>query len=707
MPLSAIDLSLLSAVGLSASGLYLLHKKRDQGIAPDEVADAPDAVTPPCPAGHMPVLTASRLFTEVCADPLLVRIRQSLGFAPENFARDATPLLMRVAEFVQLLPASESHHHANPGGLLTHLLEVASVALLQCEAAKLPVGRPTEEQLKHAARWRYGVLVAALLHDIGKPVADVVVSIINKDGASRQWNGLGGSLLDFGHAYIVRFPLQRDYTVHQRLPVILLKTMVPPDTMRWLSDDPELIALLVSYLSGESDGGHVGALVKAADGRSVADNLLNGTRTRFATARQVPLIERLMDALRRMLADGGQLPLNREGAAGFCDGTDIWFVAGTVADRVRVWLDKNETRESGAADLPTDNSRLFDVWYDYGAIVPNHGGAIWKVRITVDKAAGGVWTQTLTCMRFPLRKLFASPDQYPTPLTGHVDVISTSTDEVAPSPTPPQPVVGGTTTVPATDDDSPTDDWPIADMPTAPATLASPDHPDPERPAFELTPVALNMDGDLIDLGPSTPQPAIDVPTAGPTDDDAGFLDTADSALVADLIVPPLATRAAAAQPDAPTMPVAPAQARIPANSVLGDIKQPAPEIERMMAWLQHGISNGTVEFNRNTASVHFVAAGMLLLTPKVFREYMASIDPGINPVTANVKPLQHLLQKSGYVVKQSAKTYLHYYRIENARNPERAMIACYLVPNPRQFFNPVPDPNEHLSPCDQAPGKT
>ena len=415
-----LDTVLISGLGLSAFGLAFLAHRKTSGKPGTATAAA--SKRPSCPPGFLPVMHADALFHATGVKPLLAQIQQSLGFAPENHDRDVQPLLEQVAEFVQLLPASESHHHANPGGLLTHVLEVATIALLRCEGAKLPMGRPTEEQLKHAARWRYGVLVAAILHDIGKPLADVLVDVIGSRGDTTLWNGLGGNLGDYGHAYLVRFPLRKDYQAHQRLPVMLLKSMVPATTIRWLSDDPELVPVLIAYLAGESAGGPISELVKEADRRSVAENLLKGNRTRFATARQVPLIERLMDGMRRMLA-AGELPLNREGATGFCDREDLWCVAGPIAEKVRAYLDQQEVRETGAAGLPTDNSRLFDVWLDYGAVRPNAGAAIWRAKITLDKPEGGDWTQTFTMLRFPLEKLYACPEDYPKPLPGRIEVV--------------------------------------------------------------------------------------------------------------------------------------------------------------------------------------------------------------------------------------------------------------------------------------------
>lgn len=671
-----LDHALLGVMaGSLGAAAWLLLKERSSGKGQLPSLPAPAAPQPPsCPAGWLPVLSADDLFREVQADPLLFRIRQSLGFAPENYAVDVAPLLNRVAEYIQLLPASESHHHANPGGLLTHLLEVAVVALLRAEETKLPVGRPTEEQLKFAARWRYGILVAALLHDIGKPVADVLVDVRRSDGMIGRWNGLGGCLADYGDCYRVQFPLRHDYGAHQRLPVMLLKSFLPAGTMQWLADDTELVQTLIAYLSGESDGGVIGKLIKAADGKSVADNLLHGNRTRFATARQVPLIERVMDAMRRMLTEGGHLPLNREGAVGFCDGKDLWFVAGTLADKVRAWLDENEIREIGAAGLPSDNSRLFDTWLDYAAIRENAGAAIWKAKVSLSRE-GLPWTQTFTMLRFPLEKLYPEPEAYPQALSGTIEVVQgvqlatieseavDATDAAKSEATALPPAATMSEGAPATNE----------------AALDPIAIPSPED--FALTPVSLEE----LSAQPFT---AVDE-----------FLDPEDSAVMelrAPIPAPP--TAAAAAVPDEPTAPVMPLRAKPPRESIVGeDVPQPDREIERLMAWIQQGVADGSLHYNRATACVHFVKEGMLLISPKVFREFFLATGVEIDGGGTQLKRIQKLLQKSGYVAKNKPNSFLHNYRITNAKNPERSLVTGYLVADPGLFFRDMPEANPHL----------
>lgn len=187
------DIVLLACAGAAACALWWLKNPRPSAadVGPPDRKPTPRAAPS---ARHLEVLPAHRLFDVTGTAPLLEQIRQRIGFTPENFDEDVRPLLEAFAEFVQLLPASESHHHAQPGGLLVHLLEVAAHALHFRDAYKLPMGVAPEEQTRLAARYTYAVLVASLLHDIGKPITDVLVQLQDASGHSKPWVPLGGTM---------------------------------------------------------------------------------------------------------------------------------------------------------------------------------------------------------------------------------------------------------------------------------------------------------------------------------------------------------------------------------------------------------------------------------------------------------------------------------------------------------------------------------
>ena len=69
------------------------------------------------------------------------------------FRRDFIPAIRRYAEYVQLMPASEAHHHAHAGGLLAHTLEMVLAAMTWRNAHFLPTNAPVEQIDAERDQW--------------------------------------------------------------------------------------------------------------------------------------------------------------------------------------------------------------------------------------------------------------------------------------------------------------------------------------------------------------------------------------------------------------------------------------------------------------------------------------------------------------------------------------------------------------------------
>ncbi len=372
---------------------------------------------------RLPVLAGRTLIARLEVDSLIAGIRAEAHASAEIFQRHYAPVIDRVLEFAQLLPASESHHHAQPGGMAVHSLETALHALKRRQGLMLPPGAPTETQQRAQHRWTYAAFLAALLHDLGKAAHDLRISYDAQSHSNVVWNPLVGSLLELGAvSYRVDFAhsVPRSYAAHRRFPLVLLPKFVPAPVLGWLAEEGTLLQELAEYLCGECRDGALAELVAAGDRESVRRNLLLGPRQRFASARTTPLIERLMTALRRMLADGAWLPLNRDGAAGWVAEGAIWFVSKRLADEVRRFL-----QAEGDHAVPSEdkNDRLFDVWQEYGALMPNPatGGAIWRARVE-----GADYAHELTLLRFPLTRLYPEAARFPAAMQGRIVVLPAS-----------------------------------------------------------------------------------------------------------------------------------------------------------------------------------------------------------------------------------------------------------------------------------------
>lgn len=386
--------------------------------------------------GWLRVLDAEQLLTTVQASKAIQEIWRKSCQSREAWERDLLPAIHRYAEFVQLMPASEAHHHAHAGGLLSHTIEMLLAAMTWRNAHLLPGGSEIEEIDAQRDQWTYVVFYAALLHDIAKPMTDLRIQW-RCDGMadSIRWAPTGGSLVQIAGRrsaaeYLVDFApkSQRDYGAHARLAQLLLPRIAPESALQFLAYTPAALDALEKYLSAQDKESLVAQIVRRADKLSTQRALMSGHKARFSTAKAVPLIDLLMQAMASMLRSGSTLPLNRSGAAGWVYDGAIWFVAKRLADSVREWIKTHEPDEAVPGE--TKNDRLFDTWQEYGAIElnPATGQAIWYVTVHGNAEEGseaseqGGYVHELAMLRFPLAKLFPDTGKYPAPMRGHLQL---------------------------------------------------------------------------------------------------------------------------------------------------------------------------------------------------------------------------------------------------------------------------------------------
>ncbi|HHI94879.1 MAG TPA: hypothetical protein ENK04_15470 [Gammaproteobacteria bacterium] len=171
-------------------------------------------------------------------------IQQLAGIPQPHWRTFYLDALLSYANYVQLLPASEAHHHAGRGGLLVHGLEVALHALRLRRAHLLPQGADTEEIVAKREVWTYAVFSAALLHDIGKPLMDQDITRYDHRGEDLgPWDALT-SPLSPNTWYHIRFRRDREHRLHERVAP-LLSRLVFQQEVALLDLQPSQVAFLV------------------------------------------------------------------------------------------------------------------------------------------------------------------------------------------------------------------------------------------------------------------------------------------------------------------------------------------------------------------------------------------------------------------------------------------------------------------------------
>jgi integrating conjugative element relaxase (TIGR03760 family) len=341
----------------------------------------------------------------------LRRIRQLTSIPDGHYNKLYNDLIQRLAELVQLLPASEAHHHAHAGGLLQHSLETAEAALRIRQSYLLPQGGIPEQQSLKADLYTYAVFTAAVLHDIGKPLADQLIQIYHSDGRVDEWAPLGGPM-PLGSNYSITFRRDRKYQIHDKLPLLLVQWTVPIEGQVWLNSDLLLLEQWTDALSGSNidDTNAISEIIKKADQYSVANNLTGGHAVSIAQQPAVPLHQRIAVELRRLIDEDWKR--NEPGGVVFhTQSSDtIWLVSKRSLDELRSSL-----IGQGQTGIPP-NPRIMDelIQYDY-LNASSEGKASRKITIRI-----GEWEQSLTCIGVRASKLWGAGSGPSTDIDVHI-----------------------------------------------------------------------------------------------------------------------------------------------------------------------------------------------------------------------------------------------------------------------------------------------
>ena len=618
--------------------LSLFQRKRASVAA----APPPTPVTNP-PKGLLRPEPAASLLATPRRQKLLEHIWQRTSLSRTQFTTLYRAPLERYAELVQQFPASESHHHAYPGGMLDHGLEIVAYSLKLRQSHLLPIGASPEDQAVQSEAWTAAVAYAALLHDIGKIAVDLHVKLV--DGST--WHPWHGPL---HQPYRFRYRDDREYRLHSAATGLLYHQLLDAHLLDWLSGYPALWGPLLYVLAGQYEhAGILGELVVQADRASVAQEL-GGDPARATAAPKHALQRKLLDGLRYLLKE--ELKLNQpEASDGWLTEDALWLVSKTVSDKLRAHL-----LSQGIDGIPANNTAVFNVLQDHGMLQPTPDAkAVW--RATVTSPSG--WSHSFTLLRIAPALIWES-GQRPTPFAGTVVI------DVAPA---------------AKDTD--------AFVP--PAAIAT-------KPAAEgQEPKRWEESGNIAAQAPPPASPAMPdamedmlamVGMGGPPD--VSHNEQADAA----------STSAARSEAPMPTMavtsPTSPVSTAIAAPPPLSA----RPSGEHFMEWLRQGIALRKLIINDAKALVHTVSDTAYLVSPGVFQRY-AQEHPQVGMLAK-----QESQQDWQWVQKRFERLQLHR-KHPNGLNiwasevtgPRKSRrLHGYLLQDPHLLFTEVPPNNPYLS---------
>lgn len=583
--------------------LTRMLKKFFNSFRPTKSQTSLTAEDKPTDGWHSP-LSADKLLDTPLRQQYLNTIWQNVSMAPDMFKKLYRTPIEHYAEMVQLLPASESHHHAHIGGMLDHGLEVISIAARLRQSYVLPPNAAPEEQAKQRDVWTAVVIYAALLHDIGKVAVDIEVQ--QKDG-SRWFPWQGKPTQPYNFRYIKG----RDYTLHPTLGGFFASQMLPKEAFDWIGKFPQAFAQLMTFVSGHHDkAGILAEIIQKADQISVT-MALGGDPAKLGEQPKMSFAKQLQIALRHVV---GQFKLNAP--KGGCDGwlteDGLWLMSKSTADNIRGYL------MSQGVSVPSQNGKLFDELQTHHLIEKTaQDTAIWNCKVASN--IGWAPLKPFSLLKISPNVIWDNIEQRPALFEGCVNVVDEQGNPVSTDVAPTLLDVEVPNMMP---------DLSIADT----ANNVVP-------PTFEAEPVNDNLTTEPVVENPtqSLSEPTLD--SIESTDDVAFALqffddmmpDTSEQNVEPEVEKSLLSLKATKeTEPSAlPTPPqkVAPKMAK----NVKKEAKQTtcspnSTEIIDGLAflnWVKAGVLSGEIFVNKPNALIHIVQNHLFLVTPNSFQIYL------------------------------------------------------------------------------------
>ncbi|AON75581.1 TraI domain-containing protein [Pseudomonas aeruginosa] len=614
---------------------------------------SPSPLTKAAPGGFLPPLSSMELLGTPRRRQLLENIWQRASLSKQQFEEIYRRPLANYAELVQQLPASENHHHAHPGGMIDHGLEIVAYALKVRQTYLLPIGAAPESQSAQAEAWSAAAAYGALAHDIGKIVVDLQVEL--QDGSTwHPWNG------PINQPYRFKYVKSREYQLHGAASALLIHQLLPRTALDWLSRFPELWAQLIYLFAGQYEhAGILGEIIVKADQASVAQEL-GGNPDRALAAPKQSLQRQLADGLRFLVKD--KFKLNQPGGPsdGWLTQDALWLVSKPVSDQLRAYL-----LAQGIEGVPSSNSTLFNMLQDQAIIQTNaEDKAIWTA--TVDNGAG--WRNKFTLLKIAPALIWTDPAERPAPYSGSLVVADGNTSTEKSETTCEIPIE-------------------LVEQPQVPEAKMTLRQPAP-RVAKPSTDDQEETD-DLYALLGSINSPPEE-------------LDTSHDSSAAS----PTNTRGE----ENLQQPLGTAEPADYAPETVEDVFMPSRSTDlgqRFVGWMKSGIAARRLFINDTKALVHTVDGTAMLVTPGIFKRYVQE-HPELEKLaqakeTNGWKLVQRAFEKQNLHRKTSKSLNIWTIKVSGPRKTKE--LKAYLLQDPTLLFPEQPLDNPSLTVINDAEG--
>ena len=635
---------------------------------------------------QLPVLSARALIDLTGQYSRLAHIRRIVQIDDATYQSLYQETLERFAVLVQLMPASQAHHHAVPGGMFVHTLEVLEIALTLRRQYKLPQFASEKQQEDERHLWTYAVFLATILHDVGKRLT-LCRFILDDERELAPFSTDPAKLA--GRHYRIVFNDSKYHALHEQIGLAFIGHLLSPLAQDFILPRLHVMQQVMGYIHDDDDtAAIIGKIVREADQRSTGDSLQHIPTRKFKGATLENIGERLMTRLRHLLADN-RFAINTHNGNVYTTGDFhtgyTYILSKTLADTLR-----NSLREDGQTDIPSDNNRIFDILGEHG-FAERNANADGKVMHYLKRTLQGK-SDTYTVLKFrTARLLTTAPPPFPGDL---VEVASretaaptyaAATESAVPTSHQPAPVPASSpppATVPEAPDTFSDQTFPWDETATpqtaTPATADDPFADTATGGTFTPHAAATDENRPATATGEETAQQtaAADDPFADPTGIEAPFS------------VPATATTAqpvpaTAAEPFAPAagkdenlpqktteIPPPAAGEQTPAAAAAGGQAEPTDLGERFLAWCRAQIRERKIVINESNSVINKVCYQgrdvIAAVTPRIY--FLFGDTLGLVQDKSTATRIQNALHKNKSNIPAPAGQ-IHRYQIKKSEN--------------------------------------
>lgn len=294
----------------------------------------------------------------LCTQVELIRqIKESVPMTEEEKDELLFPVIRNLANYVNLLPASQSHHHNGRGGLFCHSLEVGLYAVRMGKMRIFDVNADPVAAYKNKGRWFLAIAIAGFLHDVGKCITDMTIT--STDGKN-VWMPSVESLSDWIQAngcseYYLAWNIKRIHGQHENASLSLLNTLVPMKTLRFLESahSAKLKGEFYEALNGtKRKDSVITELILKADSYSTQRDLNRQIREGVHPGVNAPIATHVLNIIEELIQNQ-EFQINVKGEALIVSDKGVFLVWSRAIGKILNQLVKNRV-----AGVPKDDMIL-------------------------------------------------------------------------------------------------------------------------------------------------------------------------------------------------------------------------------------------------------------------------------------------------------------------------------------------------------------